>query len=228
MEFRAARTHVGITLVGADNDVASLSNAEVGTSHTCVSRQELVAEAEACPISKERGVVIALLIADALLLKQLAHVIVTQVDGWHDDVARCLPLQLDNPFAEVGLHHFDTTFLKIRIHTTLFCEHRLRLHHLLHVMVLQDVIDNLVELLCILCPMHLHAVLFSCSGKLIEVFIQMGDGVTLDGTGLFAQLFPFVESISHVVALGADSPERGIVPVGIFLVFQELLCCFAM
>lgn len=43
-----------------------------------------------------------------------------------------------------------------------------------------------------------------------------------------ASLFPLVQPHGHVVTLGAHGPERGIVPVGIRLVLQELLGRFAM
>ena len=95
-------------------------------------------------------------------------------------------------------------------------------------MVLQDAVDDFVELLGILSPVNLDAVLLGIGGKLVEIFIQMGDGVALDGRGFLAQLLPLVQSVGHIVALGAHSPERGIVPVGILLVLQELLGGFAM
>ena len=85
-------------------------------------------------------------------------------------------------------------------------------------MVFQNAIDNLVELLCVLSPVYFHAVLLSCGSKLVEIFIQMRDGVALDGAGLLAQLLPFVEPVCHIVTLRTDSPECGIVPMRILLV----------
>ncbi len=95
-------------------------------------------------------------------------------------------------------------------------------------MVLQDAIDNLVELLGILCPVYLHAVLLGIGGKLVKIFIQMGDGMALNLGCFLAQLFPFVKPVGHVVALAAYRPEGGVMPVGILLVLQELLGCFAV
>ena len=46
-------------------------------------------------------------------------------------------------------------------------------------MVLQNAINYLVELVSILSPVHLHAILLGISGKLVEIFIEMGDGVAL-------------------------------------------------
>ena len=95
-------------------------------------------------------------------------------------------------------------------------------------MVLENAIDDFVEFLCILCPMDDTSVLLGGGRELIEVLVQMGNGMALDGRCLLSQLFPFVESLGHVVALCADCPKRGIMPLRIFLVLQELLCCFTM
>ena len=43
VQFGTRGRHVRVTLVGADNDVARLGNAEVGTCHSGIGRQELIA-----------------------------------------------------------------------------------------------------------------------------------------------------------------------------------------
>ena len=103
-----------------------------------------------------------------------------QVDGGHHDMAWLLSLQLDDAFAKVGLDHLDAFRLQIGVHLALFGEHRLRLHHLLHVVILQNAVDDFVELFGVLCPVNLYAVLLGIGGKLVEILVQMGDGVTLD------------------------------------------------
>ena len=85
-------------------------------------------------------------------------------------------------------------------------------------MVLQDAIDNLVELGRILGPVNLYTVLFGIGGKLVQIFVQMGNGMTFNLRCFLAQLLPLVQSVGHVVALGANGPERGVVPVGVLLV----------
>ena len=95
-------------------------------------------------------------------------------------------------------------------------------------MLLEDAIDYLVELLGIFRPMDNDSVLLGIRGKLIQVFIEMGDGMTLDGRSLVAQLFPLVKPLSHVVTLCADSPKRGVVPLRVSLVLQELRGFLAM
>ena len=181
VQARTRRRHVGIALVGAYYDVARLGNAEVGTRHTCVGGQKLVAQRETCTIGKVCGVVVALLLRDAFLFEQLAHVVVAQMDGGHHDVRGCLTLQLDDALAQVGFDHLNAFLLEVGVHAALLSEHRLRLHHLLHVVVLQNTVDDFVELLGILRPVYLDTVLFGIGGKLVEIFVEMGDGVALDG-----------------------------------------------
>ena len=135
---------------------------------------------------------------------------------------------MNDAFAKVGLDYLNAARLQVRIHLALLGEHRLRLDHLLDVVVLQNTVDNLVELLSVFGPVYFHAVLLGIGCKLVQILVQMGDGVTLDGGCLLAQLFPLVQPHGHVVTLGAHGPERGIVPVGIRLVLQELLGRFAM
>ena len=171
---------------------------------------------------------IALLLRDALLFEQLAHVVVVQVDGGHHDVAGLLAFQLDDALAEVGLDHLDALRLQIGVHLAFLGEHRLRLHHLLHVVLLEDAVDDFVELVGVLRPVYDDAVLLGGGGKLLQVLVEVGDGVALDGRSLLAQLFPLVKAHGHVVALGAHGPERGVVPLGVCLVLQELFGCFAV
>ena len=146
---------------------------------------------------------VAFLVGDALLLKQLTDIVVVQVNGRHHDMAGRLSLQLDDALAKVSLNYLDAMLLQVGVHLTLLSEHRLRLHHLLDVMALQNAIDNLVELLRILGPVHLYAVLLGCGGKLVEVFVEVGDGMTFDSRRLLAQLFPLVKAISHIVAFAS-------------------------
>ena len=126
-----------------------------------------------------------------------------QVDGRHHDVARSLALQLDDALTQVGLHHLDALPLQIGIHPALLRQHRLRFYDLLHVVVLQDAIDDLIEFGRILRPVDDTAVFLGLGGKLVQVFVKVGDGVALDGAGLLAQLLPFLKTVCHIVTFGA-------------------------
>ena len=135
VQLGAGGRHIGITLVGAHHDITCLCDTEVAACHTCVGRQELIPQAQSGHIGQIGGVVVALLAAE-LFLEELAHVIVVQVDGGHHDMAGCLTLQLDDALAKVRLYHFNAMLLQVGVHAALFSQHRLRLDHLLHVVVL--------------------------------------------------------------------------------------------
>ena len=53
-------------------------------------------------------------------------------------------------------------------------------------MVLQDAIDNLIKLIGIFGPMDDTAVFLCICRELIEILVKVGDGMALDGAGLFA------------------------------------------
>ena len=91
VQFRTTCAHVGIALVGTYHDIARLGNTEIGTRHTCIGSEELIAQRQSGAVRQVRGVVVALLVRDALFFKQLTHVVVVQMDGWHHDMTRCLP-----------------------------------------------------------------------------------------------------------------------------------------
>ena len=48
-------------------------------------------------------------------------------------------------------------------------------------MVLQDAIDDLIELVGILGPVYDDTVLLGIGGKLLQILIQVCDGMALDG-----------------------------------------------
>ena len=227
MQFRTGGGHVGIALVCANHDVACLGDAEITARHASVGCQELVAQAQTGHVGQIGGVVVTLLAAQ-FLLEEFAHIVMVQVDGGHHDMTRFLTLELDDTFAEVGLHHFYAVLLQVGVHLALLCQHRLRLDEFLYVVVLQDAIDNLIELMGILRPVDDAAVLLGLRRELLQILVEVGDGVALDLRGLLAQLLPLLETVCHIVTLRPDSPESGVMPLGVGLVLQELLRCFTM
>ena len=144
------------------------------------------------------------------------------------DMARFGVHQLDDALAEVGLHHLYAMLLEEGVHLALLGEHRLAFHHLLYVMLLKDVENNLVELARILRPMHDDTIAGGIVGKHLEIFVHVGDGVALDEVGLFAELLPFFHSHRHIVSLGSHRPEGGVVPFRLVGILEECLGGFAM
>ena len=173
-------------------------------------------------------IVVSDFLGDSLLLEHLSHFLTLQVDGRHHDVARLLMQELDDALTQVGLHHIDSVLLQIRIHLALLGEHRLRLHHFLHVMILQDSEHNLIEFLRILRPVHLHPTALQVLGKHIEVIGKMGDGVHLDFRRMLAEILPLRKSLRHLISLLTNRPEGSIVPGGLLYILRKLRSSLGM
>ena len=143
-------------------------------------------------------------------------------------MARLLLHKLKDALAEVCLNDVYAVLLEEGVHLALLRQHRLALHELLHVVRREYFKHNVVKLFCVFCPVNLHSVLLGICGKLLKIFVKMRDGVALYGAGRVAQAFPLVKSHGHIVALVAQCPERGVVPLGVLSVLQERLCCFSV
>ena len=173
-------------------------------------------------------IVVANFLGDTLLLEHLTYLLTLQVDGRHHDMARLLMQELDDALTQVGLYHVNAVLLQIRIHLALLGEHRLRLHHLLHVMILQDTEHNFIKFLCILCPVHLYPAALQILGKHIEIIGEMGDGVHLDFRRMLAEVFPLRKFLRHFISLLTNRPEGSIVPGGLLYVLRKLRSSLGM
>ena len=180
MQFWTRGAHISITLIGAYHDITCLSNTEVTTCHTGIGCQELITQAQTRHISKVGWVMVTFLCAE-LLLEEFTHIVVIQVDSGHHDMTGLLALQLDDTLTQVGLYDLYAMSLQEGIHLALLGKHTLTLHHLLDVVLLEDLQDDVVKLLRIFCPMDDTSVLLGVGRELLEVLIQMGYGVALDG-----------------------------------------------
>ncbi len=69
--------------------------------------------------------------------------------------------------------------------------------------------------------MHDDAVLFEIGLKLQQVVVQVGNDVAFDLGRGFAQFFPLRDGFGSKIPFGPDVPERPVVPVYPFLVFDE-------
>ena len=228
MELRHGSGHIRITLVGANHAIAGSSHTEVTSSHTCSGFHKLVAEMMTGTAGQVSRIIVADFLGDSLLLEHLSHFLTLQVDGRHHDMARLLMQELDDALTQVGLHHVNAVLLQIRIHLALLGEHRLRLHHLLHVMIFQDTEHNLIEFLCILCPVHLYPATLQILGKHIKIIGKMGDGVHLDFRRMLAEVFPLRKFLRHLISLLTNRPEGSVVPGGLLYVLRKLRSSLGM
>ena len=81
--------------------------------------------------------------------------------------------------------------LEERVHGTLLGKHRLALHHLLYAVTLQYVEHDVIEVGCVLSPMHNDAAALQLRAELLQIVSQVCYGVLLYLAGMFAQLLPF-------------------------------------
>ena len=113
------------------------------------------------------------------------------------------------------------------VEVALLGEHAFALDHLLHAMRREDIQDDGIILVGILCPVDMDAVCFGTGSKLLQIVGQMGDRVFLYLAGSIAQLLPLGQCLRHLVALLPHSVESGVVACGHGIVLQVslgLLC----
>ena len=68
------------------------------------------------------------------------------------------------------------------------------------------------------------AVLLCVRAEPLQVCVEVAQRVFLDGARRLAQLFPFGQACCHAVALGAERPERGVVPRDVVCIGKESPC----
>ena len=109
--------------------------------------------------------------------------------------------KLDNPFREVGFHHFHALGFKGRVGLDFLDGHGFGLHDHLTAVVFRNLGDDAVGFGGISGKMHLHPALFGLCLELLEQFIKMLDGFVLAGGNLGDQL--------TVVQAGVDTLAAG-------------------
>ena len=83
--------------------------------------------------------------------------ILGQMHGGRDDVARRLVAQLDDVFAEIGLDRHDAVLLEVLVEPDLLGDHRLALGHRLRAGAAADVEDDVARVVGGLGEVHVAA-----------------------------------------------------------------------
>ncbi len=110
-----------------------------------------------------------------------------EMDGRRDDVARRLVANLDDVFAEIGLDRLDAVLLEVVVERDLLRDHRLALGDGPGADPLADVEHDVARLRRGLGVVHLAAGLADLLLVGLEVEVEMGERVVLDVAGAFAQ-----------------------------------------
>ena len=90
--------------------------------------------------------------------KEFGNLFFVFVDRRHDDMTRRFAINLDNVLAQVTLKRFDIVFGEVVIQMAFLRHHRFTLDHMLGVVALADLQNNLVRLRGSFGPMHLDPI----------------------------------------------------------------------
>src|SRR6185437_7430920 len=184
---------VAIALVGDDHRGAGLGDAEIGAGYADIGGEEFLAQHGARLgdqgrrlLEPPRRVEVAMRLAEAL-----GDLLLHQVDGWGNDVARILLADLDDVLAEIGLDRRDAVLLEVIVERDLLGDHRLALGHRLGAEPLTDRQHRVARLLRRAAPMHVPALRLDVLLEGLEVEIEILEHVVLDRLALVAQRLEF-------------------------------------
>jgi hypothetical protein len=187
VDLRQGLREVAVTLVG-DDDAAPVSAtrklAPVMPTSAARKRLRSLARASAStPAARER----ALRSRSVERRGRPGHLLLVQMDGRCDQVARRFIPQLDDVLAEIGLHRRDGVGLEEMIEIDLFADHGLAACNQFGVHRTADAQDGLPRRLGILAPMHPPAIGDHLRFEALEIDVEIVEHMVLDGPSMIAQ-----------------------------------------
>ena len=120
-------------------------------------------------------------------VKMIGHVVAGHVQRRRDDVVRPLVGELHDVLAQIGLHRLQPVMLQPLVEVDFLGGHRLRFHDEPRLPLLGQSQHEIGDLVAVLAVDHLAAMRRHLALELLEVVIQVVDGVLLDRVGLIAQ-----------------------------------------
>ena len=121
----------------------------------------------------------------------LLDLILADMNGRRDNVARVLAAQLDDVFAEIGLDRLDAGGFEEVVELDLLGEHRFALGHRAGVVHAADVEDDAAGLGRGLGPVNLATGFLDLLFISFEIDVEMAKDMVLDGLCVVAQLVEF-------------------------------------
>ena len=179
MHRRQVHAQIGVALVGAHHHGAGFSNGEIHARNGHLSGQELGPQVLAGGFGEALGVVFTFFGAQ-VRVERVAHVLLFQVDGGQHNVAGRLVPELNNPLAQIGVHHLHAVLHQIWVQVALLGEHRLALDDARGALLPDDAEDNGVVLRRIGGPVHVHAVGLRGGLKFPQIPVEPAQGVVFD------------------------------------------------
>ena len=138
-------------------------------------------------------------VLDAQLLgENVGDVVAGQMQRGRDDVIRALVGQLKDVFAEIGFHGFQLMLFQALVEMDLLAGHGFRFHQHMHAALLREIENEVGGFLAGAAVDDVAAVRDHVRFQLLEIVIEILDGVLLDGVGFVAEILVIGQS------LGAD------------------------
>jgi hypothetical protein len=133
--------------------------------------------------------------------EKIGHLVTGQVQRRRHDVVGPLVRQLHDVLAEIGLHRFQAVVFEALVEIHLLGGHRLGFDDQPRAAVFGQRQHEIGDFRAVLGVHHLAAMGFDVALELLEIVIQVLDGVLLDGVGLGAQLLVIGQRIGRTVSM---------------------------
>ena len=221
----------GVALVGDQADTAGLCHGEVRSGNAHVRFNVFLPQFASGHFDQLLDFRVLLLAGD--LGEEIADLIAGEMDGRHDHVGGAFVAQLDDPFAQIGLGHFQTGIFQVMVEQGFLCGHGLGLDDLLAASILGNLGDDAIGLVAVLGKVDVDA---RCFGVLLELLVQslvVFPGGVL-GTGDVVYQAAHIHVLECVGASGAvgygeivESGTQKTVVQGLmkfFAVFFQIMC----
>ena len=207
MRLGEALRQIAVALIGDDDGRAGLGDAEIGAGDADLGGEESFPQHGARFRHQGRGFPQRARRVEVLmrLAEAVGDLLLHEMHGRHDDVARTLLADLDDVFAEIGLDRRHAVLLEIVVEGDLLADHGLALGHRLGVKAPADRQHRLARLLRRAAPMHLPAARDDVLLEDLEIEIEIRQHVILDRLALLAQRVEFRQARHHGGALGGKA-----------------------
>src|SRR5690606_1071667 len=111
--------HVGVTFIRTNYKTASFRDSEIHSCQRSVGQQEFFTQVASCRLREFLWIVFASTCPN-LFMKDVADLLLLEMNGRHHDMAGRFAQELHDAFSQVGVHHFDTVLLEIRVKMAFF------------------------------------------------------------------------------------------------------------
>ena len=216
---RQGEAHAAVAFAFDDADAAGFGDEEVCAADAGFDAQKFFAQEEARGVGEIFGA-IAKVGEMHLALKYLANLLAVFMQGGDHDVGGAVVAELDDELGEIGLVGMNSLLFESWVEGDLFGGHRFNLDDFVGARGLDEVKDDGAGFGCVLCPMHDSAGACAVGFKLLQVDVEILQGVLTDLLAGFAKLLPVGHLADDARALGLNDVGGVMDVVADLLVFH--------